>query len=118
MSRNESRAAPGTGSALRDQADTNRTDPRSRPTIPASVLLTVVYRVAARANQIEAEQRDRECHCPGRAFVAHAWEIGSHKDECRAGYAWVSVDDAAHFLRRRVSRSKIAALSLAIGGAT
>jgi hypothetical protein len=71
----------------------------------------VAYRIAAEANRIEAEIRDRECRCPGRAYVGHAWDLASHKDGCRAGYAWLSIDDARVILQR-LPRRELAALSL------
>lgn len=70
------------------------------------VSLAVAYRVAAEANLIEAERRDRECRCPGRAYVTHAWDLGSHKDGCRAGYAWLSVDEARAILQRLPRRGR------------
>jgi hypothetical protein len=112
---NETRAAPGTEAARRDQPLAKATDRRSRSTISAVVPLAVAYRVAAEANRIEAELRDRECSCPGRAYVAHAWDLGSHKDGCRAGYAWLTVDETRAVLQR-LPRRKLAALSLALGG--
>lgn len=52
-----------------------------------------VYAVCTAANRLEAERRDRECRCPGRAYVPHAWDLDTHLDGCRAGYAWLSVDE-------------------------
>lgn len=110
------RAPAAHGSALRDQHPAKATDPRSRSTIQDVVSLAMAYRITAEANRIEARKRDEECRCPGRAYVAHAWDLGSHKDGCRAAYAWLSVDEVRAALQR-FPRRKLAALSLALGGA-
>lgn len=59
-----------------------------------------VRAVCAEANRIEAERRDRECRCPGRNSVAHAWELGTHDDGCRCQYAWLSVDEVRSALQQ------------------
>lgn len=111
---------PAQGAAHSDRAETNRADPPSAfkvaRTIPPHVPLALAVRVAAEVNQIEAEIRDAECRCPGRAFVAHAWDLGRHEDGCRAGFAWLSVDEARAALQA-LPRRQLAALSLAIGAA-
>lgn len=103
-------AAPDTNQAGHSASNVSR-GRRSLVTEPMAV------RVTAEANRIEAEIRDRACRCPGRAYVAHAWDLGSHKAGCRAGYAWLSVDEMLAVLRR-MPRRKLAALSLAIGRAS
>jgi hypothetical protein len=115
MPGNELRADPGTGSTLQDQAPGKVTDPRSHATV-ALVPVSMAIRVAAEANRIDAERRDRECHCPGRAYVVHAWDLGTHKTGCRSGDAWLSVDEARAVLQT-LPRHMLAALSRAIGGA-
>ena len=108
------------GAAPSDRAETNRADPLSplkvALTMSVHVPLPLAVCVAAEANQIEAELRDRECRCPGRAYVAHAWDLDNHKDGCRAGYAWLSVNEADAMLQR-LPRRQLAALSLVLGGA-
>lgn len=118
---NETRAAPRhKGTARNAKPNANQTGHSSSKVargLPRQVPLALAYRIAAEANQIEAELRDRECRCPGRAYVAHAWNLGTHKDGCRAGYAWLSVDDVRAILQA-LPRRKLGALSLAIGGAS
>lgn len=84
---------------------TNPRIPAMQPQVP----LALAVRVAAEANQLEAEIRDRECRCPGRAYVAHAWDLASHKTGCRAGYAWTSVDEVRAVLQT-LSRRQLADL--------
>lgn len=119
MAPNEPRGAPRPGTPRHDQHPAKDTDSRSRATVAHGVLplvpVALAVRVAAEANRIDAERRDRECRCPGRAYVSHAWDLGSHKDGCSAGYAWLSADEARAVLQA-LPRRKLAALSLAIGG--
>lgn len=96
MPANATRAAPGTGTARHVQAAAKQTGALTAATVPDRV--PSLAELTAECNRMLAEERDRECRCPGRAYVTHAWDLDAHRGECPAGYAWMSAAEVADAL--------------------
>lgn len=98
MSRHDERGLSAQQPPLNTQTAAKQTGALMRATVPDRV--PTLAEVTVECNRLLAEKRDRECRCPGRAFVPHAWHLDAHREECPAGYAWMSAAEAAEALDR------------------